>query len=337
MKPLLKKDLKKSKRQYAMVLDLNKCLGCHSCSMACKKLWTEQEGMDYMWWNNVNTMPGAGGYPKGWEKSDGGFKTDGSPVLGKLPTMEEYGKAWKFDYDGVFSKGAGGDWIKPDEPAKWGPNWDEDVAEGKFPNSYYFYMPRLCNHCTNPACLEACPRNAIYKRREDGIVLIDQERCRGYRYCVEACPYKKIYFNYLQKKSQKCIFCYPRIEKETANACARQCPGRLRFVGFLDDKEGPIYKLVKKWKVALPIHPEFNTEPNVYYIPPLSPYKYDDQGNLLQEERIPLAYLVSLFGDSAEIALKIIRNEREKVKNGGKSELMDLLIARVWKDNFKLK
>lgn len=78
---------------------------------------------------------------------------------------------------------------------QWGPNWEEDQGAGEFPNGYFFYLPRLCNHCSNPACLAACPRQAIYKREEDGIVLIDQERCRGYRYCVAACPYKKIYFN----------------------------------------------------------------------------------------------------------------------------------------------
>jgi DMSO reductase family type II enzyme iron-sulfur subunit len=336
VKRLIKEELKKSKRQYAMILDLNKCLGCHACSMACKKLWTEEEGMDYMWWNNVNTMPGKGGYPRGWEKSGGGFDGDRIPRAGRLPTMEEYGKAWKFDYEGVFAKGAEKDWIKPEEVPKWGPNWDEDVAEGEYPNCYYFYMPRLCNHCTNPACLEACPRNAIYKRNEDGIVLIDQERCRGYRYCIEACPYKKIYFNYTAKKSQKCVFCFPRIEKGTPNACARQCPGRLRFVGFLDDKRGPIFKLVKKWNVALPLHPEFNTEPNVYYVPPLSPFIYDSEGNLLKEERIPLNYLEYLFGKSVRDALNTIKEEREKVRRGGKSELMDILIARVWKENFKL-
>ena len=76
-----------------------------------------------------------------------------------------------------------------------------------------FYLPRICNHCTNPACLEACPRKAIYKRAEDGIVVVDQERCEGYRYCMKACPYKKIYFNEIIGKSEKCIFCYPRLEK----------------------------------------------------------------------------------------------------------------------------
>ena len=91
-------------------------------------------------------------------------------------------------------------------------------------DNYYFYLPRICNHCTHPACVEACPRKAIYKRDEDGIVLIDQDRCQGYRHCIQACPYKKIYFNEVLGKSQKCIFCYPRLEKGKVNACAASVP-----------------------------------------------------------------------------------------------------------------
>ena len=141
-------------------------------------------------------------------------------------------------------------WMRPNVKPTWGANWDEDEGKGDYPNSYYFYLPRICNHCDDPACLAACSRNAIYKRQEDGIVLIDQERCRGYRYCVTACPYKKVYFNERISKSEKCIFCYPRIEKGLPMACARQCVGRIRWVGYRDDEAGPIHLLVEKYKVA---------------------------------------------------------------------------------------
>ena len=138
----------------------------------------------------------------------------------------DFGEAWDFNYDEVFFGGKGNSvHLQPSGDPDWGPNWDEDQGGGQYPNSFYFYLPRICNHCTHPACLEACPRNAIYKREEDGIVLISEERCKGYRFCMEACPYKKIYFNHTRKLSQKCIFCYPRIEKGVAPACARQCPG----------------------------------------------------------------------------------------------------------------
>lgn len=323
----------KVKRQIAMVIDLNKCIGCQTCSIACKTLWTREKGMEYMWWNTVNTMPGLG-TPKGWEKMGGGFK-NGVPQPGKLPSVADFGEAWEFNYEEVLYAGKGQDaYLHPKMNSQWGMNWDEDEGGGEWPNSYFFYLPRICNHCSNPACLQACPRKAIYKRIEDGIVLIDEERCKGYRYCMEACPYKKIYFNHEKKVSQKCIFCYPRIEKGEATACARQCPGRLRFIGFLDDKNSAVYKLVKKFEVALPLHPEFETEPNVYYIPPLSAPKLDSEFRITKEPRIPLKYLEELFGKKVSRSLDMLISEREKKRKTGKSELMDTLIGFRWPRDF---
>jgi len=339
---LKKKDLKASKRQIAMVLDVNKCLNCQTCTIACKTQWTYHEGKEYMYWNNVETRPGAG-YPRDWEKMGGGWLPDGRQLnLGRVPDMAtEYGEAWDFNYDDVYSGGRfGKDILKPKgaDPT-WGPNWDEDQGAGVYPNAFYFYLQRICNHCTSPACLEACPRNAIYKREEDGIVLIDQDRCNGYQYCIEACPFKKIYFNVLTQKSEKCIFCYPRIEKGTANACARQCPGRLRFVGYRNDTSGPIYKLVDVHKVAIPLRPDFGTEPNVFYIPPIGPAKFDPSGLLLdpvKDPRIPVEYLRGLFGPAVDEALATLHAEMEKRRNGQHSEVMEILIARRWENNFKL-
>ena len=75
-----------------------------------------------------------------------------------------------------------------------------------------FFLPRICEHCLNPSCAASCPSGAIYKRAEDGIVLVDQDRCRGWRMCVTGCPYKKMYFNHRTGKAEKCTFCFPRIE-----------------------------------------------------------------------------------------------------------------------------
>jgi nitrate reductase beta subunit len=97
----------------------------------------------------------------------------------------------------------------------------------------YFYVPRICNHCLNPACLAACPSGAIYKRAEDGIVLVDQTRCRAWRMCISACPYKKVYYNWSCGKSEKCILCYPRQETGQAPACFHACVGRIRYLGAL--------------------------------------------------------------------------------------------------------
>ena len=330
----IKAQLKQCDRQVAMVFDLNKCLGCQTCVVACKTSWTRREGMEYRWWATVNTQPGKG-TPRDWENMGGGFR-DEEPQAGKLPVTSDFGEAWEFNYDEVFFGGKGNSvHLQPSGNPDWGPNWDEDQGGGQYPNSFYFYLPRICNHCTHPACLEACPRNAIYKREEDGIVVISEERCKGYRFCMEACPYKKIYFNHARVLSQKCIFCYPRVEKGVAPACARQCPGRLRFVGFLDDENGPIYKLVKKWEVALPLHPERNTEPNVYYVPPISPPRFDADGNIDESKpRIPTAYLKYLFGDKVEATLDKLKAEMAKTKAGGKSEILDTLIAYEWKSLF---
>jgi ethylbenzene hydroxylase subunit beta/complex iron-sulfur molybdoenzyme family reductase subunit beta len=326
-----KATLRRSARQVAMVFDLNKCLGCQTCVVACKRQWTREEGMEGMWWATVNTQPGRG-TPRDWEQMGGGFR-DGEAEPGRLPTQRDFGEAWEFNYDEVFAGGKGDTvHLRPSGDPDWGPNWDEDQGGGQYPNSFYFYLPRICNHCTNPACLEACPRNAIYKRDEDGIVLVNQDRCRGYRFCMEACPYKKIYFNHVKEIAQKCIFCFPRVEKGVAPACVRQCPGRLRFVGYLDDESGPIHRLVRQWKVALPLHPEYGTEPNVYYVPPISPPRYDADGRVdWSKPRIPVDYLRYLFGDAVVDALATLQAEMTKTKGGGRSEILDTLIAYQWK------
>ncbi len=104
---------------------------------------------------------------------------------------------------------------------------------GQFENTFMMYLPRLCEHCLNPACAAACPSGAIYKREEDGIVLIDQDKCRGWRMCVSGCPYKKIYYNWSSGKSEKCIFCYPRIEAGQPTVCSETCVGRIRYLGVV--------------------------------------------------------------------------------------------------------
>jgi len=136
-----------------------------------------------------------------------------------------------------------------------GPNWDDDLGgspvyaardpllEGmseaerqqlfEIGRLVYFYVPRICNHCLNPACLAACPSGAIYKRAEDGIVLVNQDRCRAWRMCISACPYKKVYYNWSAGKSEKCILCYPRQETGQAPACFHACVGRIRYLGVL--------------------------------------------------------------------------------------------------------
>ena len=390
--------------QMSMVMNLDKCIGCHTCSVTCKQAWTNRKGTEYVWFNNVETRPGQG-YPRGYEDQEkwrGGWALSPSGRLrlkdggkfGKLarifsnprmPDIEDYYEPWTYEYDNLL-KSPEQQHIPTAPPRslltgermdiQWSGNWDDDLGgtyahkdkdpmlkgiEDKvrleFEDTFMFYLPRICEHCLNPSCVASCPSGAIYKREEDGIVLVDQERCRGWRMCVTGCPYKKIYFNHKTGKAEKCTFCYPRIENGEPTVCAETCVGRLRYIGLvlydadrvteaastpedrdlyeaqkdliLDpfdpevmeaaEQEGipydwimgaqnsPIYKLIKEYEVALPLHPEYRTMPMVWYIPPLSPvvdvvkdtgYDAEDSGNLfaaIDELRIPIEYLANLF------------------------------------------
>ena len=135
----------------------------------------------------------------------------------------------------------------------WSANWDDDLGGSpdhgdkdvrcstkiadkvkfEFEQTFMFYLPRICEHCLNPSCAASCPSGAIYKRAEDGIVLVDQDRCRGWRMCVTGCPYKKVYFNHRTGKAEKCTFCFPRIEVGMPTVCSETCVGRLRYIGLM--------------------------------------------------------------------------------------------------------
>jgi complex iron-sulfur molybdoenzyme family reductase subunit beta len=114
--------------------------------------------------------------------------------------------------------------------------------------------------------------------------------------------------------------------------------GRIRWVGYLDDPGSQVAKLVNAWKVALPLHPEYGTQPNVYYVPPLpGPPRFDAHGKPIPgSERIPVAYLESLFGPEVKRVLATLEAERKKKQAGKPSELLDTLIAYQHADMFRL-
>mgnify|MGYP000067778707 CR=1 FL=1 len=267
----------------SVIFHLDKCIGCHTCSVACKNVWTDRPGAEYMWWNNVETKPGTG-YPTRWEEQDkfnGGWKWNGNGKLDlrcqsradaflKLfynpnqPNLDDYYEPFTYKYEDLFTAKQGDDQptaipvsLITGEPMeiKAGPNWDDDLSGSpiyaendlnldqlteeeraqlfEVERMTMFYLPRICNHCANPSCVAACPSGAIYKRGEDGIVLINQEKCRGWRACVAACPYKKIYYNWKTGKSEKCILCFPRLETGQPPACFHSCVGRIRYLGVM--------------------------------------------------------------------------------------------------------
>jgi nitrate reductase beta subunit len=328
-------------RQFAFVININRCLGCQTCTMACKSTWTFAQGQEHMWWTNVETKP-YGGYPRNWDikllellakanpdgsrwwpAEPGGAAGDGSGgrsapygefegrtifeaaadravpsghsqrVLGYLPSDEEWATPNLFEDVPVAGTTERGEWVRHN---------DTELPQHK---AWFFYLARLCNHCSYPACLAACPRTAIYKRPEDGIVLIDQERCRGYRKCVEACPYKKSLYRPTTRVSEKCIGCYPRVEgrdPETGGEpmetrCMAACIGQVRMQGLVAmepggvwkiDRQHPLYYLVHVAKVALPLYPQFGTAPNGFYIPP---------------RWVPRPYLRQMFGPGVDHAI----------------------------------
>jgi nitrate reductase beta subunit len=270
----------KIRAQIAMVLNLDKCIGCHTCSVTCKNVWTNRKGVEYAWFNNVESKPGIG-YPKqwenqekwngGWVKKDGKLELKAGGRMKKLltifanpdmPEMDDYYEPFEMDYQRLqkapLSEAA--PTARPKsmitgetmEKIHWGPNWEDDLAGefskrsvdknfdgiqkqmySEFENTFHMYLPRLCNHCLNPACAASCPSGSIYKRDEDGIVLVDQDKCRSWRMCVSGCPYKKIYYNWESGKAEKCIGCYPRIESGMPTLCSESCVGRIRYQGVI--------------------------------------------------------------------------------------------------------
>ncbi len=289
------------KRQVAYIFDTNKCIECQTCTVACKTCWTSGKGQETIFWNNVETKP-YGGYPHAWDSklmdkcgscqwnaqdqlvSLTVFEKNGpgKPPLGHMPVEEDYA-----------SPNLGEDELS--QSIDLG-SYFEGTHEG-----WMFYLARICNHCDHPACLAACPRKAIYKREEDGIVLVDQERCRGYQHCIEACPYKKVFFNVINRASEKCIGCFPRVEEGNVALCVESCIGKIRMHGFLTTdgpprEDNPLDYIVKIRKLALPSYPQFGTGPNVFYIPPV---------------HVPDPFLEMIFGPGVEAAKDLYRSLKD--------------------------
>ncbi|MEE8259219.1 MAG: nitrate reductase subunit beta, partial [Sphingomonadales bacterium] len=289
-----------------------------------------------------------------------------SMITGEEDIDLTYGVNWEDNGAGTHEGGTG----------KHDYNFSDMTPEARkvflaFRDSFMMYLPRICNHCLNPACVAACPSGAAYKREEDGVLLIDQDRCRAWRYCLSGCPYKKVYYNWRTGKSEKCVLCYPRIETGQPPACFQACPGRIRYMGPLlydldrvaetanaenDDlvslhrdiildphdpdiiaaakrdgvssawidacQRSPVYRMVKDWEIALPLHPEFRTLPSLFYIPPESPVanavekhkRYNMVGKKtvlpnLEEFRIPIQYLARLLsaGNEEEVGKALKR------------------------------
>jgi Fe-S-cluster-containing dehydrogenase component len=186
---------KDAKTQYTLLIDLDRCVGCKACQLACKV----ENNVDYgIFWTQMNSI---------------------------------------------------------------GP-------EGEFPKLDYFYFPKQCQHCENPLCVSVCPTKATYQT-DEGIVLVDQDKCFGCQYCIWACPYGVRTLNKAKGMVEKCILCAGRVERGELPACVVGCEGDCRYFGDANDplSDVSIY-LAEHQGRAFRVHPEFGTKPSVIYLKP---------------------------------------------------------------------
>ena len=188
-------------KRYGLVIDQERCIGCHTCTMACKV----ENGIEPGSWIHVSTIGG----------------------------------------DGM------------------------DTAGGRFPDLRMNYQPTPCMHCAEPPCIDACPLGAIY-RRDDGIVLVDADKCDGCEVCLSACPYDALHFNPATNLVGKCSLCSPRVDQGLEPFCVICCEGEALHFGDLADPESEVSKLVAA-KNAFVLLPEQGTDPAVHYIPSMEP------------------------------------------------------------------
>jgi len=184
-------------KRYGLVFDLDKCIGCQACRIACK---AEHE-LETCSPIRVDTIGGA----------------------------------------------------------------HRDTPGGKFPHPSLYYLPVTCMHCNQPPCLDACPIEAIYKR-EDGIVLVDEEKCNGCQACISACTYDALTYDENSGVVQKCTLCRHRIAEGLEPFCVVCCEGEAIFFGDINDPESKVSKLIAE-KSAYTLKPEAGAKAAVYYCP----------------------------------------------------------------------
>lgn len=219
------KDYDWTKYRWAFGVDANKCIGCLRCVEACK---TE------------NSVPGNPHQFRTWVE--------------RYVYIEGESRARIDSHQDPTNIAASG------APNKY-----------RFANRYQnakvekaFFVPKLCNQCEHPACVQVCPVGATYQTK-DGVVLIDEKHCIGCRYCVQACPYGARYFNEAKGVPDKCNWCYHRITKGLQPACVDACPVGARVFGNTQDQQSPISLFIRNNRVQV-LRPESGNSPRVFYV-----------------------------------------------------------------------
>lgn len=200
--------------QYAMLIDLERCIGCGFCVQACKA---------------ENDVPRESTFVRTW--------------------VERY--VLKVD-----------ETVHVDSPEAAIEGFPNDIPADEIFRS--FFVPKLCNHCARPPCVQVCPVGATFRTKE-GVVLVDRKYCVGCRYCIEACPYGARYLHPEFHVADKCTFCYHRIRRGLRPACVEVCPRFVRIFGDLKDHESKLVKLLHRRPIQV-LKPNLNTEPHAYYL-----------------------------------------------------------------------
>jgi Fe-S-cluster-containing dehydrogenase component len=231
-----------SKIKLGLVIDLDTCVGCHACATSCKE------------WN-------ASGIA--------GPLTDERPY-GKDPSGVWFNRVHSYELAATSLDAAGG----CASPAT-------SAADPPQP-AMTLHFPRSCLHCETPACVTVCPTGASYKRAEDGIVLVDEEKCIGCKLCSWACPYGAREYSPVEGVMKKCTLCVDRIyneqldESERQPACVQACPTRARHFGDLGDPDSAVSKLVAE-RGGVALMPELGYAPVNRYLPPRARRGGDDR------------------------------------------------------------
>jgi Fe-S-cluster-containing dehydrogenase component len=218
-------EAKKGGTRWVYLVDTTKCVGCGMCVKACK---TE------------NDVPYDANVSRTWVEryvitKDGTFNADSPKAARDGFTTQDID-------EGHHGKKA----IKPGDIAK------------------AFFVPKLCNHCENPACVQVCPVGATYQTKE-GVVLVDRTWCIGCGYCIMACPYGVRFFHPVYHTAEKCTFCIHRLNAGMKPACVEACPFGARRIGNRLDPNDPVTKYITEENVSV-LKEEYGTKPQVYYI-----------------------------------------------------------------------
>ncbi|MDP1648121.1 MAG: 4Fe-4S dicluster domain-containing protein [Rubrivivax sp.] len=219
------KDYDWTKRRWAFGVDVNKCIGCLRCVEACKA---------------ENDVPRNANQFRTWVERYVHIEGEASMRIDSQQdpvNIEASGSQKEYRFADRY-KGA-----KVDKA---------------------FFVPKLCNQCSHPACVQVCPVGATYKT-EDGVVLVDDKRCIGCRYCIQACPYGARTFDERRRVPDKCTWCYHRITKGLQPACVDSCPTGARVFGDMRDRESTISLFVRNNRVQV-LRPESGNSPNVFYV-----------------------------------------------------------------------